>query len=427
MNKTNFRRYFQFILVVLSAGSIYPVIYLKTNYQQTILQVFGMSLPQLNTIYSVLGIVFVVGYLPSGLLSDKFSAKKLLAASLFGTAIGGFWFAQVPNYTSVILIFCIWGFFSVFTFWSAQMKLVKILAKKEEEGRFFGILDGGRGIIEAALASVAVIIFAGVLKGSTAAADSRAALVAVIYMYSIVVLVVAVLVTIFVEDDKKAAKRNGAQASVVERDKVKLSDFGKIFRNKYVYLMGGIIFMGYSVTWTVYYLGGFLQTNIGVDAVTVGTIMVVVLWMRPLGGILGGFLADKLGKAKIQISVLLGAGICLVLTSILPVSIGKALFYILITGTGLFIYAIRGTYWSLLGNCKIDNTIVGTAIGTVSLIGYLPDILIPILNTFLFNTFGPNGGYNAYFIVSAILGVVGVVLVMIFVRLSRKDGATEKL
>ncbi|MDO9593318.1 MAG: MFS transporter, partial [Erysipelotrichaceae bacterium] len=184
MSQEKFRRYFQFLLVVLAAGAIFPVIYLRTNYQETILQVYNMTLPQLNTIYSVLGMVFVVGYFPSGLLSDRFSAKKLLAISLFGTALGGFWFAQVPSYTSVVLIFSMWGFFSVFTFWSSHMKIVKLLAKENEEGRFFGILDGGRGVVEAVLASVAILIFSGILGASLALADKRAALVGVIYMYS---------------------------------------------------------------------------------------------------------------------------------------------------------------------------------------------------------------------------------------------------
>lgn len=420
MNKANLRRYFQFLLVVLAAGSIYPVIYLKTNYQETILQVFGMTLPQLNSIYSILGIVFLVGYFPSGVLSDKFSAKKLLAASLFGTAAGGFWFAKVPNYTSVILIFCIWGVFSVFTFWGAHMKLVKLLAKKEEEGRFFGILDGGRGVVEAVLASIAVMIFSNILGSSTAFADKRSALVAIIYMYSIVLLVVAVLVTIFVEDDKKVAKQGKAQAEVSKKEKIKVSDFGKVFKNKYVYILGGIIFMSYAVTWTVYYFGGFLQTNIKVDAVTVGRIMVIVLWMRPVGGIVGGFLADRFGKSKILGSALFAAAVCLALTAIMPVNSSKSLFYILIVGAGLFTYTIRGTYWSLLGDCKIDNSIIGAAIGVISVVGYLPDIILPIFNTALFNTFGGNGGYNAYFISSAIMGAIGIGLVTLFSRLTKQ-------
>ena len=413
MSQEKFRRYFQFLLVVLAAGAIFPVIYLRTNYQETILQVYNMTLPQLNTIYSVLGMVFVVGYFPSGLLSDRFSAKKLLAISLFGTALGGFWFAQVPSYTSVVLIFSMWGFFSVFTFWSSHMKIVKLLAKENEEGRFFGILDG---VVEAVLASVAIMIFSGVLGTSLALADKQAALVGVIYMYSAVLLITSILIMIFVEDDKKMLA-----SSEVSEPKFKFSDLKDLFKNKFVYLHGAIIFMGYAVFWTVYYLGGFLETNIGVDPVSVGTIMVVVLWMRPVGGFIGGFLADKFGKTKVQMGALFGAALCLAGVAVLPATTGVTVFYALVVLLGIFLYAIRGTYWSLLGDCKIEAAILGTAIGVISFIGYLPDIILPQFNSFLWATFGGNGGYNAYFISSAVIGLVGVALVFVFGKWVKKD------
>lgn len=427
MNKDKLRRYLQFLLVVLAAGAIYPLIYLKSNYQESILEVFGMSLQQLNTIYSILGMVFVVGYFPSGLLSDKFSAKKLLTLSLLGTSIGGFWFAQVPNYSSVVVIFCIWGVFSVFTFWSSHMKLVKLLARENEEGKFFGILDGGRGVVEAVLASIAIMIFSGILGDSLAFEDKKSAIVAVIYMYSAALLITAVLIGIFVEDDKKmAASKVTTTKSEVE--KFKFSDIIKLFKNKYVYLQGGIIFMGYAVFWTVYYLGGFLETNVGVDPVTVGTIMVIVLWMRPVGGFIGGYLADKIGKTNTIIGALAGAGLCLFSAAVLPVTIGNSIFYGLIVLLAVFLYAIRGTYWSLLGEAKIEAAIMGTAIGVISFIGYLPDIILPIYNSFLFNTFGGNGGYNAYFISSAVIGGAGIALALVFAKLhSTEKKKKEKL
>lgn len=425
MKNDNFKRYFQFMLIVLAAGAIYPIIYLKTNYQETLLQVFNMTLPQLNSIYSVLGIVWVIGYFPSGLIADKFSAKWLIAISLFGTAAGGFWFAQIPSSSNVAIIYGIWGIFSVFTFWSAHMKLVKLLSTKEEEGRFFGILDGGRGVVEALLASFALYIFTKVLGGSTNLADKRSAMVSIIYMYTIVIFVIAVLVTIFVEDDKKSAYQSKTSGGT--KQKVTLADFVKVFKNKYVYIMGGIIFMSYAVYWTVYYLGGFLQTNAGVDAVSVAAIMVVVLWMRPVGGVIGGFLADKFGKEKTLAGALIGAVVCLILiASLSGAVIGKTGFYILIVITGIFLYAIRGTYWSLLGDAKIDISIVGAAIGFISFVGYLPDIILPKFNTFLFNTFGGNGGYNAYFIASAIMGVIGITLVAVFATLNKKEKVTNE-
>ncbi|WP_373236212.1 MFS transporter, partial [Cohaesibacter celericrescens] len=297
MPKNNLRRYFQFFLVVIAAGAIYPVIYLRTNYQETILDVFNLPLPALNDFYSVLGLAYVIGYLPSGLISDRFSAKWLIGVSLLGTAACGFWFGTVPGQSEVRAIFFLWGFFSVFTFWSSHMKLVKMLSKANEEGRFFGILDGGRGVVEALMGTIGLAIFATILGSSVEIADKTEALVAVINLYSAIVLAAAILIMVFVESDEKLAAHAEHSGSRSEAEKFHLRDVGKLLKNKYVYLMGSIIFMGYAVFWTVYYLGGFLQTNIGADAVTVGTVTAIVLWMRPVGGFIGGFLADRVGRA----------------------------------------------------------------------------------------------------------------------------------
>jgi len=415
MNKAQIKKYFQLFLVVLAAGSIYPLIFLKQGYQESMLQVFNMTLPQLNVMYSVIGLVFVFGYAPSGYLSDVFSAKKLLAVSLFFTGIGGLWFAQIPSYENVVIIFGLWGFFSVFTFWSAHMKIVRLLGTDNEQGKFFGILDGGRGLVEAILASLALFIFSGILGNSIEIVDKREALIAVIYMYSIMLLVVSALVMIFVQDDKKLIGSKDDKAN-----KFQWSYVGMLFKNKYVYLHGAIIFMGYIVFWTVYYIGGFLESNVGLDSVTVASIMVVVLWMRPIGGFLGGMLADKFGRTNVQLVALVIASTCLILAAVLPVSLGQAVFFPLVVILAIFFYTIRGTYWSLLGDYKLEAFILGTAIGVVSFIGYLPDVLIPIANTMLWNTFGPQGGYNAYFIMSGLSGFVGVILVIIFAKLIKK-------
>jgi len=421
MSQEKFKKYFQFFLVVLAAGSIYPLIYLKGGYQETILQVFNMSNAQLNSMYTILGWVFVFGYIPSGILSDKFSAKKLLAISLFFTGLGGLWFAQVPSYEYVMAIFAVWGFFSVFTFWSAHMKIVKLLATEKEQGTFFGILDGGRGVVEALLASLALFIFSGILGNSLEAMDKRAALIAVIYMYSAVLLVTSVLIWFFVQDDKKVLALDADKKEALKSPAFKFSELGNLFKNKKVYLLGGIIFMGYAVFWTYYYLSWFLEVYVGIDPVSVAGTMVVVLWMRPVGGFIGGYLGDKIGRTTVQMISLTGAAVVLVAISVLPVSGNEGLFQPLIILLGIFLYAIRGTYWSLLGDLKLDALILGTAIGAVSFIGYLPDILLPDFNTFLWATFGDMGGFNAYFISSAILGLIGVVLVFVFSKVIKKE------
>ena len=425
MSNSNLRRYFQFFLVLLAAGAIYPVIYLRTNYQETILEVFNLPLTSLNDFYSVLGLAYVIGYLPSGYLADKFSAKWLIAFSLTGTALCGFWFGTVPSEGSVQAIFFLWGFFSVFTFWSSHMKLVKMLAKPEEEGRFFGVLDGGRGVVEALMGTIGLAVFAAILGSSVELGDKREALVAVINLYSAIVLSAAILIAIFVETDKQLAEHSAHSGQRSEDEKFRLADAGKLLKNKYVYLMGSIIFMGYTVFWTVYYLGGFLQTNVGMDAVTVGTVTAIVLWMRPVGGFIGGFLADRIGRAYTNGGAVLGGSALLVILANMPTSTSPMVFSALIILLGAFLYAIRGTYWSLLGQSRINAVMMGTAIGLISLIGYLPDIILPQLNSFLWTTYGDTGGYTAYFLVSAGLGLIGAVLALIYHRINSAEEAAE--
>ncbi|MDF2152802.1 MFS transporter [Vibrio sp. CAU 1672] len=417
MKKGNLGRYLQFALVILAAGAIYPLIYLKAQYQETILEVFNMTLTQMNWIYSIIGVVFVVGYFPSGVLSDKFSAKNLLSVSLLGTAIGGFWFAQVPNYEHVVIIFAIWGFFSVFTFWSSHLKVVKMLSSDDEDGRFFGILDGGKGLIEAILASAALAMFTSVLGESLEFADKKAALETIIYMYSFVLLVTSVLIFIFVKEDKAAAK----DITESEENKFKFSDLGKVFKNKYIYLHGLILFCGYVMFWTNYYFAGHMQTNLGLTPVAVGSMMVGVLWMRPIGGVIGGFLADKIGKAlTIAISLVVG-GATVGILAMAPSTMPNAMLSALVVLSGLTLYVIRGTYWSLLGQSKIDAAIMGTAIGVISFIGYLPDIVLPQINSYLWEVFGNEGGYKAYFLMSMCIGFVGAILAMVYRSMQKSD------
>lgn len=419
MKESNLKRYFQFFLIVLAAGAIYPVIYLRTNYQVTLLEVFNLTPVQLNNFYSMLGTAYVIGYIPSGLIADKISAKRLIAISLLGVSLCGFWFAQVPSAATVNVIFFLWGIFSVFTFWSAHMKIVKMLAKANEEGRFFGILDGGRGVVEALMASIGLAVFAGILGTSEALADKQSAMVAVIYLYSAIVLVAAILIFFFVDSDDKLAAMSQDSGERSEAEKFHFKDVTKLLTNKYVYLMGGIIFMGYAVFWTVYYIGGFLQTNMGMDAVTVGTITVIILWMRPVGGAIGGFLADKIGRTTTIMIAIGGAALLLVVAALLPLTAG--LISVVVVVLGAFLYAIRGTYWSLLGQSKIEAVMIGTAIGVISFIGYLPDIILPQMNSFLWATFGDQGGYTSYFIVSAILGIIGIGILAIYAKLSKNE------
>ena len=145
------KRYIQLALITLAGGAIYPLIYLRQNFEVSILESFGITLTQLGQCYSLLGVMFVVTYIPSGWLSDRFSPRWLISFSLVLTAALGLWFSTMPGYSELRIIFFGWGIATGLTFWAAMIKGVAVIARSQEQGRFFGILDGGRGLVEAIL------------------------------------------------------------------------------------------------------------------------------------------------------------------------------------------------------------------------------------------------------------------------------------
>lgn len=148
------RRYLQLAVVTVAAGGIYPLLYLRQNFEISMLETFGITTSQLAQCNAILGALFVVTYLPSGWLADRMAPRYLMSFSLLFAGLLGFWFSSIPSFGALQLIYAGWGIATGLTFWSAHIKAVAIIAGKDEQGRFFGILDGGRGLVEALLATV---------------------------------------------------------------------------------------------------------------------------------------------------------------------------------------------------------------------------------------------------------------------------------
>lgn len=413
-NTSNKLRYFRIFLLILGSGVIYPVLYLRQNYQTSITLIFDMTVQELNFLYLILGIMNIIGYVPSGLLADRFSARKLISLSLFLTGGFGLWFAQIPDKKFLIFIYIGWGISAVFTFWSALMKGIKLLAKKDEQARIFGFLDGGRGLIEAILGVIAVSMFAFILGNNTNdEVLTKKALQSIIYMYSFLCIFIAVLIFIFLKEDKEDNEPNNIHEDKPIIKRSMLGDIKILLGIKEYWLATAIIFCGYTIYWTVYYYSGFLTVNHGVTAVMSGYISVAMLWMRPVGGMGGGMLGDKIGRT-VTISIAMFSGVVLLLLMSLFKSLPIFIYYVLVILTALIGYALRGLYWSTLDYCDIPEHILGRAIGLMSMLGYSVDIFIPYIGGRIFSYYndGPIA-YTVYFLVSAFIGLIGLTVTLI--------------
>jgi len=141
--------------------------------------------------------------------------------------------------------------------------------------------------------------------------------------------------------------------------------------------------------------------------VAVGYITVAKLWTRPLGAVTAGFIGDRFNREKTLAALMLAGTALVALLIAMPTSAGVSSMLVLVMMIGLMTYAIRGIFWSTLDGCNIPARIKGLAIGVMSLIGYSPDIYLPLLNGLLLERFPGKMGYSLYFGGIVIMGILG--------------------
>ena len=405
------RSYSQLVLIIVAAGAIYPLLYLRQNFELSILEAFNISQTQLRYCSSILGVIFMITYVPSGWLADRFSSRKLLAYSLLATGLLGLWFSTMPSYGSLLIIYGAWGLATGLTFWSAHIKLVAMLAKRDQQGRFFGILDGGRGLVEALLATIAIALFAYAL--SQEAGSAVLALKQVIYLYVGVLLVMAPLIYWLLDDaeaDTELAKSDHSEKSSFR------NDIMIVLTHREIWLCAICIACGYQLFYATYSFSAYLQQNFGLTAVMVGTITVAKLWMRPIGGIAAGFIGDWSSPEKVLSILLALASLSLAMMAFLPASAAALFMLAVVLLIGLLTYAVRGLYWATLGGCNVPNKIKGLAIGIISMIGYFPEVYLPLLSASLIEQYPGGLGYKIYYLILSIFGLFGAYAAYLLAR-----------
>ena len=405
----NFRSYSQLALIVVAAGAIYPLLYLRQNFELSILEAFSITQTQLRYCSSMLGIIFMVTYIPSGWLADRFSSRKLLSFSLLATALLGLWFSTMPSYSSLLVIYGAWGVATGLTFWSAHIKLVAMLADKDQQGRFFGILDGGRGLVEALLATFAIALFAYILSQDAGA--TKMALQQVIYLYVAVLLVVSPLVYWLLDD-----REEDTDTSEESVKSVFIDDLKDVLSRREIWLCAICIVCGYQLFYATYSFSAYLQQNFSLTAVMVGYITVAKLWMRPIGGIAAGFIGDWLNPEKVLSILLVLASLSLAMMAFVPASSAALLMILLVLLIGLLTYGVRGLYWATLGGCNVPNKIKGLAIGIISVIGYFPEVYLPLLSAPLIENYPGGLGYKIYYLIVATCGLLGAYAAYLLAR-----------
>ncbi len=410
----NFRKYLTIFIVALAGGVITKLPYLRETYMEPLSQATGASYTQLGLIMSAYGIVNFICYFPGGVLADKFSCKTLIIISCLGTGLAGLWFWTLPDFIWLVVIHAIFAITTVFTFWAAMVKSINRLGEADEQGRLFGMLEGGRGLIGTLVAFGSVAVFG-------LAADSIGGMKNAILFYSILMVVIGILAAIFLENDKPSLKGAGSVNALNKKD------FLEVAKMPRVWLCGALGICNYSALIFHGYVTGYLSNAFGLSDTVVGNLSVVRTYlMMMIGAFVAGFIADKIGsRIKLIKWAFVGMAVFASCYVLIPTQgAGVPLVICNFVVYGLFLYSIKAMYFSTIDEVLVPKRLAGTASGIISLCTYAPEMFLYTVSGNIVDryvgTATPLKGYHICFIMMAVLSVIGFICGTVLMRMNKK-------
>ena len=391
-------------------------------FKPTILEVFGLTNSELGTAFAFYGIVAMVAYALGGPLADLFQPRRLLAIALVATALGGVLLWRIPSHSTLKWIYGYWGFTTIALLWSALIRATREWGGRLAQGSAFGWLDGGRGLFAAITGSCLVALYSSLLPEDIETASLAVRTIALkrVILLIVIITVGAGLLTLVFLPKK-------SQFSDVERSKITPRGIAHIATMPAVWLQAVIIvcaYVGYKSTGDFpLYAKQVLQVN-EVEAARVGTYS---LWMRPIGAIGAGLLADRFGVSKMTIVsfLIVITGSVVLATPTMTASMYVP-YVVTVASASLGICALRGLYFAIMKEVRVPFAYTGSAVGLISVLGYTPDIFMePSIGYLLDRSPGPPGHRDVFMMVGA-FALAGLIATGLLVTINRVQDSDAK-
>ncbi len=388
-------RYLRLCILAWGSGFIYLLPYIRYTFYDPLQKALGVDHTAFGVSMSAYGLCALVTYWPGGWLADRMSARKLLSFSYLSTGLLGFYFATYPSYIMTVIIHGAWGICTTLTFWAAFIRATKDMAGEAEQGKFFGLLEGIRGLVSTVASFAVVAIFAKFTVEQDGLTWS-------LYFISAGTVTAALLTWFFFEDSKE-----------LEPSESLLQDIMLTIKSPLVWAVAVIVFCCYSVMALGSYMTPYLTDVMKISVASAA--FWATFWTygcQFLAGPVGGIIGDKVGSRPnvLFISYILLLGTALIIYfSPVDTSWAQILIFMFIA---LFaaMYAIRGVYFTLIEDLKIPSTISGAAIGFASVIGFAPDAFMYTWAGNILDTHKGPEGYQILFGASVALSATGVLV-----------------
>lgn len=395
LNKYGFTpaSFFQLILITINAQLIYAFWDIRNSVPGGFPAALGVTDQQAGYLYSMQGLVIILGTIALGWVGDRFSIRSIMLLSTIG--VGGislFLTLASPGLSMSVLLACFFSmlFFSEVLFKPANFKALRISTSEDHQGVVFGLFEFGRGL----LAFLVSLLWTVMLYYKAGPKE-------MMMTSCIIVIVTGVAVFFIVPKDQKV----GDEDTQVHSTKEAMQGVLHVAKLPVVWIAGINVFCIYGAFVAAgTYFARFLQGGYGTSAVAAAVFATVVIALRMLP-LVSSILVEKVFDSTAHFMRVMQIILAIILTAIamifftnhpdvslyadgyLPENaptglISSFMFWaliILMLLASTCIFMIRGVYYAPIGELGVVKKHSSAAMSFAITIGYIPALLAPIV------------------------------------------------
>jgi nitrate/nitrite transporter NarK len=312
-----------------------------------------------------------------------------------------------------MLLFAYWGVTSILLFWAAMIRTTREWGGHLAQGKAFGILDGGRGLVAAAVATLGVFLFSYILPDDIAAITGQQrqqAMQGVIYYYTLVTMAAGFLVWFMIPEYR--------HVKMTMNDS--FAGMRAVITQKIVWMQAIVVICAYCGYKGLDNYALYMVEVLGMNEVDSARMTSLSAYLRPVAAITAGILVDRSSASRI-ISIAFAIMILsyFILSISTPTQQLLNIIYANLVLTFIAVFAVRGVYFALIEESAIPSALTGTAVGLISVIGFTPDVFFAAIAGRILDASPGLVGHQHYFLLLTGIAVTGMVTTLVLAYTAR--------
>ena len=408
-----------FIVLVLCSQFAFSVLAMKGALLPQMLELWQISKTQFGLLMSIYGIVHNVFYLALAWAQDRFSPRVLIPVNMVLGGITTYFLGQTNDFATLCFLFVMLSLWCEGAFWPAILSSVRRSTSDSNQGKIFGLLEGGRGGIELLQNTLTIGLYA-FLGYSLLGLE-------IAFMVNAAIMIILGIVAWFMLPTETLLK-SGSNRQAANREV--LAGMSMTLRLPEVWLAGFAGFSVYLAYTSMPFFLTYLQDLHALPLLAISIFGIVSTSAGRIGVALpAGFIADRyLGGASGGLRLgLFGVAILAAITTALTLGGGGAwaAMTLMILLSVLFFF-MRALYFAPFGEMGLPQRFSGSAIAVAAFMIYLPSSFAYLLWGSILDNFPGAAGYALMF---ATLGAVALVGAWVAHRLRARivGGTAERI